>query len=30
VVDNNTGKENVLDWKVLHDMSIKKQRGLKP
>ena len=30
VVDNKTGKENILDWKVLHDMSVKKQRGLRP
>ncbi|MFW3146487.1 MAG: nickel-dependent hydrogenase large subunit [Thermoplasmatota archaeon] len=30
VVDADTGKENILDWKVLHEMSIRKQRGLKP
>ncbi len=30
IVNNDTGKQNILDWKVLHDMSVKKQRGLKP
>lgn len=29
VVDQDTGKENIIDWKVLHDMSVKKQRGLR-
>lgn len=28
VVDNGTGREKVLDWSVLHDMSIKKTRRL--
>ena len=30
LVDSVTGKEEILTWERLHEMSMKKQRGLKP